>query len=201
MKIQFGTALTPFRTGNAFFWGCFIFALSWFNVYLQSLFGESEKATLLLRGLNVTNRSPIFYCDLPYEDCLCPVLLNKSDISQNCITHDELVVSRVLPLVSFLLQISLVRELFSLSADHRRIIICALWIASVFAYIGMIISISWSSCYHAYITSTLLLTGGSLWFLSLHNLMVNVDRQYPFSNRNQVIIAHRSETTNNANRS
>jgi hypothetical protein len=191
--------LTVCRTVNAFYVGCFLFAISYFNAYLHSLFGEVERSILHSRGLNVSKIPIIFYCDLPYDDCLCSVFLNSSNTSENCITDFQLVSSRILPLVSFLLQIFLVRELFSLSTDRRRIIICALWIASIFIFISMTISIHWSSCSHVYITSVLLLTCSLIWFLTIHNALVNGDR-IPSSNRDRVVVTYRPENTTNPNK-
>jgi hypothetical protein len=201
MKIQFGTATKTHPMVTVFFLGCLGFTISWFNASLLTFFGKSEKSILHSRKLNVTHKPDIFYCDLPYDDYLCSVLLNKSNTSGNCISYDQLVVSRILPLISFFLQIYLVRELFSLITDHRRLITYALWIASIFTFISMIISIYWSSCYHVYITSILFVTSGLLLLLSLHNIIVNAERERSSSNRNQIIIAHRPERTNNANRS
>jgi hypothetical protein len=200
MKIKYGTTLTSYHMLRAFFLGCVVFAIVWFNLSLQNLLGESQESILRSRGLNVTHTSTILYCDLPYDDCLCSVLLNKSDTSQNCITYVQLVESRILPLVSFFLQIFLVRELFSLSADRHRVFIYALWIASIFTFIGMTICIYWSSCYHVYITVTMYWTGASLCFLSVYNVLVNGDRVPFSSNPNQIIIAHRSEKNNNASK-
>jgi hypothetical protein len=200
MKIQFGTPLTLHHIFGSFFLGCVILAIICSNLYLQNVLAESEESILHSRGLNVTHISPFLYCELPYDDCLCSILSNKSHSSEKCITRIQLEGSRILPFISFFLQICLVRELFSLSGDHRHVIIYALWIVSIFIFVGMTIGIHWSACYHVYITAALYSTGGSLWFLSLHNLLVNEDRTRSSSNRNQVIVPHRSETTNNENR-
>jgi hypothetical protein len=201
MKIQFGTPLTSNHVVGTFVFGCVVFAIIYFNLHLQSLLAESEESIINSRGLNVTHSSPLFYCDLPYDDCLCSVLSNKSHTSEKCITHVQLVGSRILPFISFFAQICLIRELFSLSGDHRRVIIYALWIVSIFIYVGMTIGIYWSACYHLYITIALYLTGALLFLLSLHNLKIGTDRMKSISNRNQVIVSYRSITTNNESRS
>jgi hypothetical protein len=200
MKIQFGTPLTTHHGLGTFFFGCAVFAISWFNGHLESLFGDSKKAILHSRGLNLTHIPSLFYCDVPYDDCLCPVLSNKSENSENCITNVQLVGSRILPAIVFFLQMCLIRELFSLSGDHRHVIIYALWIASMFTFVGMIISIYWNSCYHAYIALTLCSTGGLLWFLSLHNLLANIDRIPSSSHSNKIVPVHRSKRNHNATR-
>jgi hypothetical protein len=197
MKIQFGTPLTSNHLFGTFVFGCVIFAINFFNLHLQSLLAESEESIINSRGLNVTHISPLLYCDLPYDDCLCSVLSNKSHTSEKCITYVQLVGTHILPFISFFSQICLIRELFSLSGDHRRVIIYALWIVSIFIYVGMTIGIYWSACYHLYITIALYWTGGSLCLLSCHNLKVGIDRMNSISSRNQVIVSYKSETTNN----
>jgi len=201
MKIQFGITLTPDHVFGSFLLGWVVFGIVWLNFYLQSLFEESQESILRSRGLNVTNKSPLFFCVVPYDDCLCSVLSNISNTSEKCITNVELVGNRILPLISFLLQIFLVRELFSLSTDHRRVIIYALWTASTVVFIGMTTSIYLSSCYHAYITVILYLTGASLCLLSSHNLLIYRDYMTSVSNQNIIVIVHKSERTNSADKS
>jgi hypothetical protein len=201
MRIQYGTLLTSYHACKAFILGFLIFLIGFFNGCLQNLLGKSEKLILQSRKINVTERLDFYYCDLPYDDCLCSVLSNKSDTSDGCITYFQLVGSRILPLVSFLLQIYLIRELFSFSAGRPRVIIYALWITSIFIFIGMTISIYWNSCYQAYISGSLLVTGASLCMLSMHNVLVVRDHQVSSYNCNQMIIAHKSERDNTASKS
>jgi hypothetical protein len=200
MKIQFGTPPTLCHVHGTILLGCIVLAISWFNVHLQSLLGEAEESILRSRGLNVTHTAANLQCDLPYDDCLCLVFVNKSGNSESCITNSQLVGSRILPLVSFFLQIFLVQELFSLNANHHHVIIYALWIVSTCTFVAMTISIYWSSCYHAYITLILGYTGGSLWFLSFHNLIVKIDRIPSSSNRNKIAAVQRSKTNDNPDR-
>ncbi len=173
----------------------------WFNSSLQYRLGESQGAIINPRGLNVSRRSFYFYCGLPYNDCLCTVLLNSFNTSKTCITNVQLVGSHILPLISFLLQIYLVRALFSLYTAHRRVIIYALWIVSIFIFIIVTIGIYWSSCFQVSITLILYFTGALLWILSCHNQLINLDDKPYVSNRNITITVHPSERTNAATRS
>jgi hypothetical protein len=201
MKIQFGTPMTTAHVMGTITCSCVCFTLCSLNSYLQFTFGHSENAILHSRRLNVTHVPTLFCCHLRYDDCLCPVLSNKTHTSEKCITSDDLAPRRIYSLISFLLQIFLVWEFFSLSGNYRCVIICTLWIVAIFTFIGMTISIYWNSCYHPYILPPLLFTGGLLFFLSFHNMVVGSDRARSISNRNQVIVPHRSETTNNESRS
>jgi hypothetical protein len=183
-----------------------IFGVCWFNVDLHRILGECEKAILQSRGLNVTDTSPLLYCQLPFDECLCSVLSNKSHTSEKCVTKIQLISSRILPLISFVLEICLVREFFSLNGDYRRVIIYVLWIASIFIFVGMTIGIYWSSCYHVCITLSVSGTNILFCYLSLHNVLdgpdsMHPDPIHPVSNCNQVIIPHESESTNSESRS
>jgi hypothetical protein len=197
MKIQFGTATSTSHTMIAIALGCIVFAISGVNVFIQTFLGESEKLILHSRGLKLAPTSEMLYCDLPYDDCLCSVLLKKFNTSENCITYEHLVVSRLLPLFSFFLQVYLVHVLFSLRVDRPRVIIYTLWMISIFIFIGMTISIYWSSCYHAYITLVLFSTGGLLFYLSLHNILYIVKDKHSSSNHKEIIITYKSEKNNN----
>jgi hypothetical protein len=200
MKIQFRTYSTLEHVACIFGFSCIVYAMSCFNTYFLRFFGEAEKSVLYSRGLNVTHFSPLLYCELPYDDCLCTVLFNKSDNSEKCITYVQLIGSRILPLVSFFLQIYLVRKLFSLNSDHPRVIIYTLSILSIFTFIGMTISIYWNSCYHVSITYTQLLTGTLLWLLSLYNLVSIAERTPASSNGNKIVAARTSGKTNKPER-
>lgn len=115
-----------------------------------------------------TTSAFFFYCNLPFNDCLCSVISNKSDTSDKCITYAALVGSRILPMISFFLQIILVREIFSFSTDCPRIVIFTLWITSIFAFIGIPISIYWNDCFQVYITIILMFTGMLLSTLGIY---------------------------------
>jgi hypothetical protein len=201
MKIQFGTKRTPIDVFHTLVLGCVLFAIVWFNANLQYRLGESQESIVDSRGLNVTHISIYSYCELPYNDCLCTVLSNRSNTSEKCITNVQLVGSRILPLITFWLQIYLVRALFSLHTAHRRVIIYALWITSIFIFIIMTISIYWSSCFQVHITFILYCTGALLWFLSCHNQLINLDNESSASNRNITVTVHPSERPNQATRS
>jgi hypothetical protein len=201
IKIRYDTTLTEYQISRAVLLACVVVAITWLNLYLQNLVGESQESIVHSRKLNVTHITPFFYCDLPSDDCLCSVLSNISDTSEKCVTNVQIVTNRIIPLISFVLQILLVRELFSLNTDHRRVIIHTLWIASIIIFIVMTITIYLSSCYHVYTIITLYFTGGSLCILSCHNMVTDIQRMDPMLNRNTIGTVHKLEKTNHAGRS
>jgi hypothetical protein len=198
MKIQYGATMDMGRAAGIFFLGFVTFGVSYYNSYLHCLFGQAETSILLSRGLNVPRIAEALICDLPYDDCRCLVVSNATEKSEKCITYGQLVVSRILPLVSFFLQIILTRELFSFSGNYRRVLVYSLWIASIFIFICITIGIYYSSCYHVYITGTLFATGEVFCFIGVHNLIRNDDHQKSISDqRTQMRISRKSEKTKN----
>jgi hypothetical protein len=197
MKIKYDPPLTTWLAIGSFALASVVFCVCWYAADLHVLFGESVKAILQSRGLNVTNTSPVFYCQLPFDECLCSVLSNESHTSKKCITETQLISTRILPLISFVLEVCLIREFFSLSGNHRLVIISVLWIVSIFVFVGMTIGIYWSSCYHVSITITVTVISMFLCYLSFHNMLYAPHPTRVVSNRNRVIIPQREETTHN----
>ncbi len=200
MKIKYDPPLTTWLSFGSFALASVVFGVCWFTADLHGHFGESVKAILHSRGLNVTNTSPLLYCQLPFDECLCSVLSNESHTSKNCITETQLISSRILPLISFILEVCLIREFFSLSGNHRLVIISVLWIVSIFVFVGMTIVIYWNSCYHVCITLIVTAISMFLCYLSFHNLLYGSDPRRLVPNCNRVIIPQREETTHNQNK-
>jgi len=198
IKIEFGSPLTLCHIIGTFFFGCSAFAIAAFNQHLQNRLSESEESIVCLSKLNITPIPIAFYCHPLYNECLCSVLSNISNISENSTPNVQLVSSQILPLVSFCSQIFLLWELFSWNTVHRHVITHALWLASIFTFIFITISIYWSSCYHAYITLILSWTGGLFCILTTHNLLRNMDHFDSLPYNNQLVVVHRSNRNRGA---
>ena len=179
LRIQFGTSLTASHACMAFLLGALVFSSALLSAYSHILFGIVEKSILKSRNITVAKVPNIFFCDLHYTSCLCSPSTNESSISNDCITRVQLMISRISPLLSYLIQIWLIQKLFSLHGDLRRVIVYALWTVSLFTFIGLTICIHWSSCYHSYISFTIYITGILLWSLTMHNALVVRKRLFP----------------------
>jgi hypothetical protein len=170
MKIRFGTT-TPdgwCRPMLFFFSGLAVLVLS---IVLLQPSNECHKSSVHSQMSNLTSSiDDNTFRRLHYEKCLCSVLSNKTENSENCITDIELQCSRILPLVSFVLQICLLRAVFTLSADFNRKLIYIAWIAALFTFIGLAIGIYWSSCYQFYITVVLIWPRLPLGLLAVHDM-------------------------------
>ena len=94
MIIQFGSRRTPFAKIHTFLLGLIVGGIVMFNGILQERLGASQRSMIDSRGLNITHSVNYFYCELPYNDCLCTVLWNTSNTSETCITYAQLAASR-----------------------------------------------------------------------------------------------------------
>jgi hypothetical protein len=201
MRIKYGTPLTSRHAWRACYLGFLVYIVIISNGNLQSFIGEAEKSILESRNTTLTQRLPFLYCNLPFNDCLCSVVSNKSDTSDKCITYAVLVGSRILPMISFFLQIVLVRDIFSFSTDCPRIVIFTLWITSIFAFIGIPISIYWNDCFQVYITLILMFTGMLLSALGIYNVIIVHSYHVANLNRNQAVVVENSEKDNKGEKS
>jgi hypothetical protein len=135
--------------------------------YLNKL-DRCQKSIFMSRMPNVTSIDTNLYCDIPYQNCLCSIVSQKY-----CLTHEQLKISRILPLVLFVLQVYLIRQLFSLSGDHVSFLVHVSWIASVLSFIGILVIVYRNSCYFDFIATILCCTGYALFFLISY--AVNLD--------------------------
>jgi hypothetical protein len=201
MRINYDTRLASWHVIKSFYLGWFVYIIALINIHLQNRFGKSEKSILQTRNITITERPFIFYCHLPYDDCLCSIIHNQSNTSYECVGYSVLVGSRVLPLISFFSQIALVQVVFSISTDRRAVVICTLWIISLFSFIVIIIGIYWNRCSHAFITSILGFTGTVLSCFGVVNILVGRDRVDSSVNSNQIEVVEKLKEDNKQNKS
>ncbi|UJR07555.1 hypothetical protein I4U23_011843 [Adineta vaga] len=67
--------------------------------------------------MNVTSSMIRSLCGIPYEECLCAVQLMKNERYKDCLTDYFLMSSRIFILFSFIMQIYLIRDLFTLRGN------------------------------------------------------------------------------------
>ncbi|CAF2822476.1 unnamed protein product [Rotaria sp. Silwood2] len=123
--------------------------------------GEIQKSVFMFREPNVTNVKLNMYNKIPYEDCRCNVVPVES-----CLTDEELKYSRIIPLILFLLQIYLLKDILSLHQDRRYSLLNLYWIVSMFVFFCFLIIIYRSSYYYSTITRMLVCTGQFLFLYS-----------------------------------
>ena len=126
----------------------------------------------LLAKSNMSNGTPSELpnqCHFSYETCLCDTLPNITHISKNCITRLEPHSSRILPPISYVMQVLVVRELFTLSAECDRSSLHMAWTASSLILIGIIIGMYWSNCAYSIIMFCIFATSSLLGFTFIYD--------------------------------
>lgn len=169
MKIQFGS-ITPGESARSML--CTFFGLAFLVTALATLrpFNECYKSNVHSQTFNLTASIEYnSFCTVDYEKCLCSVLSNKTKNSTKCITNMEFQCSRILPLVSFLLQICILRDLFTLSEGSDRQFVYTGWIISLLTFIGLAIGIYWNSCYQYNIAAALFFPWVLISFLTAYD--------------------------------
>ena len=194
LGIQLGTKLSLRHAWATFYLGGLVYVISAVGPIYHNVFGALEKKILQSHNISITEGSDIFFCDLPYTDCLCSLSRNKSDSSHNCIARAQLISARMSPLISFFGEIYLMQKLFSWNGNQRHVIIYASWMVSILIFIGITITIHWSSCYHAYISYTIFGISGLLWLLSMHTVVIVHRHFVSLYQCKQVVVDSKPET-------
>lgn len=170
IKVQYGTINSDNACRALIFSyaGCAAVIISWFMVHPSS---NCTEPTVPSRISNLTSTpSDKPYCYLSFEKCLCSNLSNKINSSYNCVTDVELECSHMLTLLSFVLQICLIRELFTLNADYKCKLLRIIWTILFYTFVGLVIAIYSNNCYHNYITLFFYITCLLLLFFQVHDL-------------------------------
>jgi len=118
-------------------------------------------------------------CSTPYDDNRCSVQLISNNHSENCLTDIEAMTGHILPLVSFVMQVCLIRELFVLRGNYSHILVNILWLVSLFTFIIVIVAAHGSTCYNVYAIGITFLTGCLLGGY-VGYLMIRGARKYAF---------------------
>ena len=144
------------------------------------------------------------WCDISYDDCLCSVQLAKNTSLENCLTDRFLLGIRISALLSFILQIFLIRESFTLTDKHSRSVVYSLWTAAVFIFVAIANGVYHSSCFHRRINSFLYVTGMTLFMLVIYDIIKDRDTVRPTStdyisvNHHGIVHDHIIEISENA---
>jgi hypothetical protein len=170
MKIKFGT--TPNNATRAAFVGLTLLIIChvcFTRIY--DILDNAHEALLQSSMSNLTSIKIRLPCDIPYDNCRCSVQLAKNVFLKDCLTDDFLLRSRIFPLVSFILQVCLIRDLFTFSGKYTHFVIYILWTTAVFIFVIISNGIYGSSCFHRRAMLLLQCTGGILFILSIHDLI------------------------------
>jgi hypothetical protein len=181
MKIRFGTINSG--RSPALVLGFTAFLIGYWCMHFQMRRSWSHDLILEYYPSNVTSTIFNRHCGLPYDDYRCSVLSITPNISKFCLNDAQIASIRLLPLLSFALQVWLIYELFSLSEDCVRFFLYAIGVTSVFIFAGITIVTYHDTCAQPYITMFLFLTSGILFMLVIRDLQIHQDRRRVASNR------------------
>jgi hypothetical protein len=115
---------------------------------------------------NATLVEAKLYYDIPYEDCYCSVAPTK-----NGLTNRQLRITRVLPLILFVLRMQLIRKSLSFNGTHTHFLVNAYWIVSLFIFFGILVIIYRSSYYYELTAKILLCASFSLFSIVTHHVI------------------------------
>jgi len=173
MQIKVGaTSNNALRIGilNGLIFGVFLPV----GCYIRTVLDNSHDELVRSSMSNVTSMKNGFYCGISYDDCRCSVQSTKNIHLKYCLTDNFLMVSHIHPLVSFVVQIFHIRDLFTIIGKHTRLVAYSLWIISLFTFVIIANGICRNSCFYRFTSYFLHLTGGLL-FLRLFYMLYHKD--------------------------
>ncbi len=163
----------------------FVFLMSFGTMYLDVQAMNSRRSIFLSSQPNMTLVDSRLLRNIPYDDCRCSVLSNQSNNSIKCVDDIQAMAAHILPLVSYLLQLYLIYELFSFTGNYSHILTDIFWIVALFVFVIIGIGVHGSSRLHSYTTSVICMTG-MVTFGFVTSLVIFSGRHYPSCQRRNI---------------
>ncbi len=139
-------------------------------MYLNSQFKHSRESIFPSSRPNGTLHSALFQCSIPYDQCRCSVLPNKSASSVKCLTDGMAMAGHIWPLVPYALQLYLLHKFFSFTGKYSHILTDIFWVAALFVLVIIAIFVYGSSCLYFYTCVMIFITSGFLYGFVFHHL-------------------------------
>lgn len=156
MQIKFGAMQKHgFRSG---LFAGILFLFAYLTFESQNRLDNSHESIFHSPMFNATSFKIGFFCGIPYDDCRCSVQSKKNEHFEYCLTDNFLMGSRILPLLSFAVQVWVIRDLFSFSGKYVHFLVYILWITSAFFFVIIANGIYSNGCFHRYINAFLCCT-------------------------------------------
>lgn len=118
-----------------------------------------QKLVFTHRQSNITNIVYHMYTNMPYEDCRCNVVSIES-----CLTDLQLKYTRILPLILFVLEIYILKDILSLKYYRKDFLRNLYWITAIFLLFYLLIIIYRSSRDYSLMAFLLSYSGMLLYF-------------------------------------
>jgi hypothetical protein len=170
-------------------------ATIWISIFQHLMLDKlerSQKSVFMFRMPNVTLAESHMYYGIPHDDCRCSVVS-----TQPCLTHSHIKMVHILPLVLFVSEIYLIRELLSLTGEGKYLLVNILWIVSMFIFIGILVIIYRIQYYYSYTVSILFHAGYLLFYFVGYEVGLDGYRNRSSPNNNVIVNTERSATIDN----
>jgi len=130
-------------------------AISSFNIRIENC----RETIFSLSSTNTIQNSSFLKCNIPYEECRCSIISNKLKKSIECITNIQTMTAHILPVISCVLQLYLIYELFSVTGNYSHILRDIFWIIGLFIFIIIAIFTQGNTCLYFKTSDTLFTSG------------------------------------------
>ena len=119
---------------------------------------DIQKSVFNFRERNFLNVDSDIYVDISYEDCRCNIVSIES-----CLTHLQYKYTYILPIILFLLEVYIIKDILSLDYYQIYTIMNIYWICSIFI-LFYLFRIVYLSSYHYILTAIILSSLGVILF-------------------------------------
>jgi hypothetical protein len=175
MKVRFGTPDNGKSPALAL--GFLAFIIGYACCHFEIRLKWTHELIISSRPSNVTSTIFNLSCGLPYNDYHCSALLKTPNVSNYCLNDAEITSIRVLPLVSFVLQLITIYELFTLVEIRWRFYVHSLGIASALTFGVITLLFYHDSCAPTFTTSILFFTSDMLFILIILDMRAHDERR------------------------
>lgn len=177
IKIKFQFGKNGYADQRVLILTLIVTSTSLMMIHLLNLFQNSRESIFSSFKPDETFSSMFLQCSIPYDGCRCSVLSNRTDNSIKCITDVEAMTGHVLPLVSYALQLYLIREFFSFKGSYGFIFTDIFRITAFGSFALIATTVQGSSCSHFYTCMIICSIGICLSGFIFYQLF-HTDRKY-----------------------
>ena len=97
---------------------------------------------------NTTTTGKYYRCEVPFDDCRCSMISNKSDTTMKCITDGQAISAHIMPLISYVIQLFIIYKCVSITGKYSRILTDLFWITTLLVFVVIGIAVHGSDCVH-----------------------------------------------------
>lgn len=185
--------------GNLMVLGLLLMSIGFKLGLLKNEFLDARQSLFPLSTGNTTDTTNQYRCDVPFDDCRCSMLSNKSETSIKCITDAQAMNAHIIPLISYVVHLYIIYKCSSITGKYSRILTDLFWVIALAVFVVIAIAVHGSSCIHYYTTAVLSLSSVFLSCAFLGAFAYAARQEVLDQQRN--ISRNQRMATNNGNRS